>query len=60
LVPPEDAAALAAAIAGLERDRELARRMGEEGRKRVIAEFSMEVMAGRYERLYEWVSGQSG
>ena len=56
LVPPEDAAALAAAIATLDRDRALAGRMGAAGRARVVAEFSMEVMADRYERLYEWVS----
>ena len=58
LVPPEDAAALASAIAALDRDRALAYQMGAAGRARVLAEFSMEVMADRYERLYEWVSGQ--
>jgi glycosyltransferase involved in cell wall biosynthesis len=58
LVPPEDPAALAAAIAALDRDRALAQRMGEAGRRRVIAEFSMEAMASRYERLYEAVSRQ--
>jgi len=58
LVPCEDAAALAAAIAALDRDRERARRLGEEGRARVVAEFSMEAMAERYERLYESVSRQ--
>ena len=58
LVPPEDAAALASAIAALDRDRALAHQMGAAGRARVLAEFSMEVMADRYERLYEWVSGQ--
>ena len=56
LVPPEDAAALASAIAALDRDRALAHQMGAAGRARVLAEFSMEVMADRYERLYEWVS----
>jgi glycosyltransferase involved in cell wall biosynthesis len=27
--------------------------MGAEGRRRVLAEFSMEAMADRYERLYQ-------
>ncbi len=30
--------------------------MGVAGRERVLAEFSMEEMAGRYERLYDDVS----
>ena len=53
LVPPDDPAALAAALGALRRDVERAERMGHAGRARVLAEFSMEGMAVRYERLYE-------
>jgi glycosyltransferase involved in cell wall biosynthesis len=56
LVPAEDPDALAAAIFALGRDPEHARRMGSAGRERVIAEFSIEAMTSRYERLYEEVS----
>jgi glycosyltransferase involved in cell wall biosynthesis len=56
LVRAEDPDALAAAIVELGRDRERARRLGSAGRDRVLAEFSMEVMASRYERLYDEVS----
>jgi len=56
LVPSGDPAALAAAIARLDRDRALARRMGEAGRQRVTAEFSMEAMASRYEELYDEIT----
>ena len=55
LVPSEDSAALAAALGDLRRDRERARRMGAAGRERVLAEFSMEAMVERYERLYDEV-----
>ena len=55
LVPPEDPTALAAALGELGRDVERAKRMGRAGRARVVAEFSMEAMAGRYERLYDQV-----
>jgi glycosyltransferase involved in cell wall biosynthesis len=53
LVPAEDPEALAAAITELLRDPDRAARMGAEGRKRVLAEFSMEAMTDRYERLYQ-------
>jgi glycosyltransferase involved in cell wall biosynthesis len=56
LVPPDDPAALAAALNELLRDVEKAKRMGVAGRERVLAEFSMEEMASRYERLYDDVS----
>lgn len=59
LVPPEDPAALSAAIAALDRDRSRAQGLGAAGRERVIADFSMAAMAQRYERLYEEVSRQS-
>ena len=56
LVPAEDPAALGAAIVELAADLERARRMGGEGRERVIAEFSMEHMTEAYERLYAKVA----
>jgi glycosyltransferase involved in cell wall biosynthesis len=55
LVPPDDPAALAAALCELGRDIERGKRMGQAGRARVVAEFSMEAMASRYERLYDEV-----
>ena len=55
LVPPDDPPALAAALRELAGDVEEARRMGHAGRARVVTEFSMEAMAGRYERLYDEV-----
>jgi len=52
LVAKEDPEALAAAITELLQDPARAARMGAEGRRRVLAEFSMEAMTDRYERLY--------
>jgi glycosyltransferase involved in cell wall biosynthesis len=52
LVPPRDAQALADAVIALLRDRQLARRMGEAGRRRVGAEFTLAAMVERMERLY--------
>lgn len=45
LVPRQDRAALAVAIATLARDPALRRRMGEAGRRRAVAEFAEEVVA---------------
>jgi glycosyltransferase involved in cell wall biosynthesis len=53
LVPPRDVAALAAALAGLTGDRERARRLGEAGRARVVAEFSAQAMADRFLEIYD-------
>jgi glycosyltransferase involved in cell wall biosynthesis len=52
LVPAEDAAALAAAIRELSASAALRARMGARGRERVLARFTMERMAERYEALY--------
>jgi glycosyltransferase involved in cell wall biosynthesis len=57
LVPPDDPAALAAAILRLFDDPELRRRLVEEGRRRVRAEGSREGMARRTEALYETLTG---
>jgi glycosyltransferase involved in cell wall biosynthesis len=51
-VPPNDPAALAAAIRRLLDNRELARRLGAAGRARAMAEYSMEVFVKRTEEVY--------
>jgi glycosyltransferase involved in cell wall biosynthesis/O-antigen/teichoic acid export membrane protein len=53
LIPPDDAAALTAAIRQLAADPERSRRMGEAGRRRVLDVFSAEVMAREFESLYD-------
>ena len=52
LVPPEDSAALAAAIALLEADAERRRLMGEAGRQRVLDDFGIQSMADRTADVY--------
>jgi glycosyltransferase involved in cell wall biosynthesis len=53
LVPPADPKALARRLADLLADQEARRRMGQAGRQRVRAEFSLEVQAEGYRRLFE-------
>jgi len=53
LVPPQDPAALTAALAELLLDPERAARMGEAGRVRRREEFSIEATARRVGELYE-------
>jgi glycosyltransferase involved in cell wall biosynthesis len=53
IVPPEDAAALAAAIARLAADRELAGRLGREGRGRVEQRDGLDRCAAIHARAYE-------
>lgn len=53
LVPPEDPAALADALAALLASGPERVRLGEAGRARVYAEFSLETMTDAYWRLYE-------
>jgi glycosyltransferase involved in cell wall biosynthesis len=53
LVPPRDPHALAEAAARLLRDQALARHMGQAGRGRVLARFTVEAMAGKTMALYE-------
>ena len=52
LVAPADPAALADAVLRVMGDAELARRMGEAGRRRVESFFDVRRMTGEYERLY--------
>ena len=52
LVPPGDARALAAALDKVLRDPALARRLGEAGRRRVLASFSLSAMTDRVLGLY--------
>lgn len=52
LVPPRDAGALARAISLLLENRELARRLGQAGRRRVVERFSIERMVRETESLY--------
>ena len=59
LVPPGDPGALSDAIVTLLRDPDLCRRMGQAGRKRVLAEFSIEKVAGQTLNLYRTLAGSS-
>ena len=52
LVAEGDGAALRAALVSLLRDRDAARRLGEAARRRVLAELTWEVVAGRYRAAY--------
>jgi glycosyltransferase involved in cell wall biosynthesis len=52
LVPPEDPARLADALARVLRDRSLAAALGAAARERFDAAYSAEIMTRRYERLY--------
>jgi sugar transferase (PEP-CTERM/EpsH1 system associated) len=58
LVPPQDPAALAAALATYFRQPELARQHGAAGRARVEAEFSLESMVGSYLACYDRLLGR--
>jgi glycosyltransferase involved in cell wall biosynthesis len=61
LVPPGDEEALSAALGLLLADRSTARALGEAARARARAEFSLEVMLGRYRSLYaERLAGRLG
>jgi glycosyltransferase involved in cell wall biosynthesis len=52
LVPPRDADGLARAILRLQEDREMAARVGQAGRARVVERFSIADMVRRTEQLY--------
>jgi len=60
LVPPRDPQALADAILRLLRNPELRQRMGEAGRARVAAHFSIEQMVHKTEALYEQLLAEKG
>jgi glycosyltransferase involved in cell wall biosynthesis len=59
LVPAGDADALAAALGELLRDPERRAAMGERARERRRAEFDLDVVVRRLERIYEQLSGRS-
>ncbi len=52
LVPPDDAGALAAAIARLLADRDLASRLAESARQRAVERYSRPAMVRRFEEFY--------
>ena len=60
VVPPRDSAALAAALDQLLGDPDLARELGENGRRRAQAEFTRERMAADTLELYREVLAESG
>ena len=59
LVPPSDAAALAAAMLQLQGDPARRRALGEAGRAHVAQNLSWDASAARFERIYEQVLGAS-
>lgn len=59
LVPPDDAEALAAAIATLARDADMRRRFGEAGRKLVEDRFASERIGAQTVALYDRLVGRS-
>jgi glycogen(starch) synthase len=56
-VPPDDAPALASAIASLLQDRSRAAALGTAARTRALEHFSVSRMADQYEALYERLRG---
>lgn len=60
LVPPEEPAALADAIASLLADPERRRRMGEAGRRRVLKEFGVEAMVDGTAEVYRRCVSEDG
>jgi glycosyltransferase involved in cell wall biosynthesis len=57
LVPPDDPAALAAALRRLFADPDLRRRVGEQGRRLVLERFTADHMSRGFERLYAELLG---
>lgn len=57
LVPPDDADALAETIAQILESPERSRALAQQARARAIAEFSVDTMVDRYQRLYSAVGG---
>jgi glycosyltransferase involved in cell wall biosynthesis len=60
LVPPGDEQAMRQALALLHVDRERAQAMGQAGRERALAEYSVERMNREYLALYERALADSG
>ena len=55
VVPPENSKSLANAIVRILTNRQVARKMGQAGKKRVIKHFSLECMVRSYEDIYDFV-----
>jgi glycosyltransferase involved in cell wall biosynthesis len=53
LIPPKDPVAIAEAIVRLSTDKELAQKLGSEGRRRVEKEFTVEKMVSETEKVYQ-------
>ncbi len=60
LVPPKDPDKMAEKIINLLQNKELARRMGETGRKRMAEKFSLDRMVSEYKQLYEECLARKG
>ncbi len=60
LVPPGDAAALAAALERLAREPDLAARLGDAGYRRLRERFSWEAIVARWEAVYQAAAARSG
>lgn len=59
LVPPNDARALAGRIATLCRNRDLRQKMGLEGRRLIVEQFTADLMARRFETLFDDLLGRA-
>lgn len=60
LVPPRDAEALASRLLMLLSNRDQARKLGSNGRRRVLDQFTLNTMVQRYEQLYATCLRQPG
>jgi glycosyltransferase involved in cell wall biosynthesis len=60
LVPPDDPAALAAAVGALLADRDLACRLGTAARERAREQFSRAAMVRRFEDFFEGIARRNG
>jgi glycosyltransferase involved in cell wall biosynthesis len=60
LVPPKDAASFADAVVRVLGDPQLARRLGQEGRKIVERDFALDTVAARYAELYRDILASGG
>jgi glycosyltransferase involved in cell wall biosynthesis len=57
---PESAESLVATVTTLADNPQLTSRLGHSGRQRVLADFNRDVLAGRFLRLMEEMTGEPG